>query len=302
MVFQDPYLSLDPRQTPWAAIDEVIRLHTPARSAGACVALAGAVRAGRHRRTAAAITACTAVRRTTSARGNRSRAGRRAPAVDSGRIGCRTRRVDPGAGVEHVADVRERIGVAYLFISHDLAVVRQVSDRIVVMKDGRSSRSGHGQVLDDPQHPYTQLLARQRPATRLEAQPPNHRTTRGGRTTIDSAEVTTPAAPLGTTDSGWPPPPSWRGNDRRRRGVVVRSGAAIPRPDCTASTRRSTRSVAWCRRRHWLSRGRGRGVGTVANHLPPSPECRSPSRTCTRFKGWELCSASRAVGNVTMTD
>ena len=58
-----------------------------------------------------------------------------------------------------LADIREQTGVTYLFISHDLAVVRQVSDEAVVMRRGEIvERGATAQVLDDPQHPYTQTL------------------------------------------------------------------------------------------------------------------------------------------------
>ena len=46
-----------------------------------------------------------------------------------------------------------------LIVTHDLAVARLLSDRILVMKEGRLIESGlTDQVLDDPHHPYTQLL------------------------------------------------------------------------------------------------------------------------------------------------
>ncbi len=49
--------------------------------------------------------------------------------------------------------------LAYLFIGHDLAVVREMSDRIAVMFDGEIVETGAAdQICDDPQHPYTQKL------------------------------------------------------------------------------------------------------------------------------------------------
>lgn len=58
-----------------------------------------------------------------------------------------------------LADLREARGLAMLFISHDIAVVRHVSDRIAVMQNGRIVEQGEaGQVLDRPSHPYTRRL------------------------------------------------------------------------------------------------------------------------------------------------
>ena len=58
-----------------------------------------------------------------------------------------------------LSDIRESTGVSYLFISHDLAVVRQVSDEVIVMKNGRVVESGPTeQVLVSPQESYTKRL------------------------------------------------------------------------------------------------------------------------------------------------
>jgi len=51
------------------------------------------------------------------------------------------------------------LGVAAVVVTHDLAVVRLLSDRLMVMQRGRVVEQGlTDQVLDDPQHPYSQLL------------------------------------------------------------------------------------------------------------------------------------------------
>ena len=52
-----------------------------------------------------------------------------------------------------------RLGLSAVIVTHDLAVVRLLADRLMVMKDGRVVEHGlTDQVLDDPQHAYTQLL------------------------------------------------------------------------------------------------------------------------------------------------
>ena len=52
-----------------------------------------------------------------------------------------------------------RTGVAYLFISHDLSVVRYISHRVAVMLGGRIVEHGEGDIVtSQPVHPYTQRL------------------------------------------------------------------------------------------------------------------------------------------------
>jgi ABC-type glutathione transport system ATPase component len=56
-------------------------------------------------------------------------------------------------------EIQERTGVAYLFISHDLAVVRHLSHRVAVMYQGEIVEWGDGeQITSNPQHPYTKRL------------------------------------------------------------------------------------------------------------------------------------------------
>ncbi|HWD57305.1 MAG TPA: ABC transporter ATP-binding protein [Stellaceae bacterium] len=61
--------------------------------------------------------------------------------------------------VELLRDLQQRHGLAYLFISHDLKVVRALAHDIRVMKDGEIVEAGSAEkILDAPQHPYTKAL------------------------------------------------------------------------------------------------------------------------------------------------
>ncbi|KRA24746.1 peptide ABC transporter ATP-binding protein [Microbacterium sp. Root61] len=63
-------------------------------------------------------------------------------------------------------ELQDRTGVAYLFISHDLGVVRSISDRIAVLRHGRIVETGPTrQVTEAPQHPYTRALLLATPVT-----------------------------------------------------------------------------------------------------------------------------------------
>ena len=56
-------------------------------------------------------------------------------------------------------DLQDEFGMSYLFISHDLAVVKYISDFILVMQDGNVvERANSDEIYRNPQHPYTQQL------------------------------------------------------------------------------------------------------------------------------------------------
>lgn len=58
-----------------------------------------------------------------------------------------------------LVELQQELNLAYLFIAHDLAVVKHISDRIAIMYLGRIVESGPGEALyRNPQHPYTQSL------------------------------------------------------------------------------------------------------------------------------------------------
>ena len=61
--------------------------------------------------------------------------------------------------LELLADLKRDLGMAMLFITHDLGIVRRFADRVCVMKDGEIVETGPAQeIFDNPQHPYTQTL------------------------------------------------------------------------------------------------------------------------------------------------
>ncbi len=63
------------------------------------------------------------------------------------------------AVLDLMAELRTRRGTAYIFVSHDLAVVRSLSDRVAVLRQGQICEIGEtDDVYDHPSHPYTRML------------------------------------------------------------------------------------------------------------------------------------------------
>jgi peptide/nickel transport system ATP-binding protein len=71
-----------------------------------------------------------------------------------------------------LSDLQDRMGISYLFISHDLGVIHHVANRVVVMRDGRIVESGSAaDIFESPQDPYTRQLLASLPAAQPEPVP-----------------------------------------------------------------------------------------------------------------------------------
>jgi dipeptide transport system ATP-binding protein len=69
-----------------------------------------------------------------------------------------------------LADLQEEFNLTYVFISHDLSVVRYIADEVMVMNKGEAVEQGsRDAVFTDPQHPYTRQLFAATPITDIEA-------------------------------------------------------------------------------------------------------------------------------------
>jgi ABC-type glutathione transport system ATPase component len=160
LVFQDPYLSLDPRQKIGDTLDEALAVHR------------GKLRSGdRVGRTAELLEQVGLPRTVVDSYpsvlsgGQRQRVAiARAMAADPQVIVFDESVASLDVSIQAqmlnlISDLREATGVTTIFISHDLAVVRQVSERVIVMRRGRIVEEGTtAAVLGQPSNSYTRLL------------------------------------------------------------------------------------------------------------------------------------------------
>ena len=159
MVFQDPYASLDPHQTVAAAIEEVLRRHFRlSRTESRQRVLDVLEQVGLDPRHAKALP------RNLSG-GQRQRVAIARALAVSPRLLILDEAVAAldvsvqAQVINMLADLRASLDIAFLFISHDLGVVRQVSEECIVMHRGRIVEAGStDEVLVAPQEEYTQAL------------------------------------------------------------------------------------------------------------------------------------------------
>ena len=158
VIFQDPYSSLNPRMTVGQIIAEPMRVHRSCRG-GDSGTRGGAPADRRPLPLYGAALPARVVGRPAPARRHRQGAVGE-PAHDRVRRGgLGARRVDPGPGHQPAGGSAAEAGLTYLFIAHDLAVVRHISTRVAVMYLGRIVEEAPAEELfAKPKHPYTQAL------------------------------------------------------------------------------------------------------------------------------------------------
>ena len=188
IVFQDPFASLNPRMTvgeivrePWSIFPDVVPRREWGRRTGQLLVQVGLSPDDAHRYPHQ------------FSGGQRQRIGiARALALSPKLVICD----EPVSALDVsiqaqvlnlLAEIQDKLGLSYIFIAHDLSVVRHVSDRIAVMYLGRFVEVGAWQeIYETPAHPYTQALLSAVPVIEPEAR---------GRRILLPGEAPSPLAP-----------------------------------------------------------------------------------------------------------
>ena len=160
VVFQDPYSSLSPRLTAFQIVEEGLRVHQP-----------GAPYAARREQVAQILREVGLEPRTMDRYPHEFSGGQRQRLAIARAVVLKPRLIildEPTSALDRtiqaqivdlLRNLQQRHNLAYVFISHDLRVVRALANDILVMKDGRVLEAGSAEtIFDRPQHSYTKAL------------------------------------------------------------------------------------------------------------------------------------------------
>jgi peptide/nickel transport system ATP-binding protein len=159
MVFQDPYASLNPRQTVWQSLAQPLRLHNVTARSELSDRIETVMRS-------VGLTPEQATRYPHEfSGGQRQRIGIARALILQPEIVVLDEPVSAldvsirAQIINLLLDLQEEFGLSYLMISHDLSVVEHMSDRVAVMFFGQIVETGPwSAIFSDPVHPYTRRL------------------------------------------------------------------------------------------------------------------------------------------------
>jgi len=218
MVFQDPYSSLNPRMTVGATIEEPLKIHTKQSKA-------------ERRDRVHWLLDKVGLSPSHASRfphefsgGQRQRVGIARALATNPKIVIADEPVSAldvsiqAQVINLMQDLQQEFGLSYIFISHDLSVVRHISDRIFVMYLGSIVEAGPAdQIYSRPMHPYSQML--------LSAVPRPDPDARRARTVRPGAR-SSPGTPAQVTVDDLPSPLN------KPSGCAFRTRCPIAQPAC----------------------------------------------------------------------